>query len=236
MILFFMKTGSQHILLLSGIALTHCLCAYGQEDNRSDASLTNVFSLSQSDIKDETGQEESYYVNCLIHHVIMPETLPSDLDTNGNWGPQTNGLQLSLRFRDKSYALGGKVPALIILRNIETNSRPLLLTNSSSFYVQILVRDGADRYLQQRIEPAVKRTHDFSPIPSFPSGLASWEFDGKSEKALVLNLNRILYFNKTGHYTATAICRVYSPTDQSVSYEVVSGSAAFTISSAANGP
>lgn len=60
------------------------ICAGGQDSVQSSIGPTNVFSLTQDDIKDETGEEESYYVNCLIHHIVMPETLPSNLDTNGH--------------------------------------------------------------------------------------------------------------------------------------------------------
>jgi hypothetical protein len=62
---------------------------------------TNIFLLGPNDVRDETGSEQSFYVRRTLRHEILSETLPANLDTNGNWGMATNGLQLSLRFRKK---------------------------------------------------------------------------------------------------------------------------------------
>lgn len=229
-----MRTDASILPSILFFCLAHCVCANAQIGNQLDGSRTNVFSLTQGDIRDETGDEESYYFSCLTHHVVMPETLPSNLDTNGNWGPETNGLQLSLRFPDKKFTPGGQVPAVIILRNLEMEPRTLLLTNSGSFYFKLLVRYDSNPYLLERKQSIPRETDYNVPITGFPHGLGSSEFAPRSEKMIVLNLRRIFDLNRAGHYTAKATCRVYSQSNESVPYEVMSGLTSFTILDATN--
>jgi hypothetical protein len=230
-----MKTDA-HILLLLLFLVTapHARADGEPPSSQPNAGRTNVFSLTQSDIKDETGEEQAYYANCLTHHVTMPETLPSNLDTNGNWGPETNGLQLSLRFHDKNYTLGDQVPAIIILRNLEQTSRSLLLANSSSLWITVLLCYDSSTYSPERENFILKRRHYYLPISSPPHGLSSQKFSQMSEKMVVLDLNRLFDLKQTRNYTASAICRVYSPVTKSVLYELESGTASFSLVKATN--
>jgi hypothetical protein len=49
------------------------------------------------------------------------ESLPSDQFPEGNWGPVTNGFQLSLRLEKTSFAKGEPIPTLLLLHNASTN-------------------------------------------------------------------------------------------------------------------
>lgn len=212
------------------VAVMTCLHADAQTNGlASSVTQENTFSLSQDDIKDETGEEEGYYIRCMLHHILMPETLPAALDTNGNWGTAKNGLRLSLRFHKKQYACGEIIPAIAILRNLEDRSRTLLLTNSHSYFLALTVRYENHMMLAQRKEPAERPNRDGSSMPSPPRGLLEWRWDARSEKAVVLDLNRFFALTNAGNYTVTATCRVYSEATNSVSFEVVSGSVSFNL-------
>jgi hypothetical protein len=64
-----------------------CLRADAQTNNQySNITTTNVFSLSPNDFHDWSGQEESYYYSSLSQHIVLPETLPASEDTNDIWG------------------------------------------------------------------------------------------------------------------------------------------------------
>lgn len=217
-----------------------CLLAQAQGSALSPSvTQTNVFALSQYNIKDETGGEQAYYVHCILNHIVMPETLPADLDTNGNWGAATNGFQLSLRFRKKEFAVGEAVPAVTILRNLEYRSRTLLVTNSPSFFLKFMLFYETNSLPEEGKTngalPAIAYT-DGSSLPSPPHGFIDWTWKPRSETEVALNLNEIFDLSRAGNYTAVGICRVYSPATKAVSFEVVSGPASFAVVNSTNPP
>lgn len=215
------------LLLIHSLAL--CFVATAQSGPSASIS-TNTYSLGQNDIWDETWQEEGYWTRSLIHHFVMPETLPTDQDTNGNWGLATNGLQLSLRFRRQEYVIGEVIPAISILRNLESQPQTLLLTNSQSMFLTFLIqRDTNATYLPEVIKPIPQPTDIYMPISGPPSGLDAWKWEARSEKEIVLKLNRIFDLNQTGEYTVRVICRIYSPDTRLPLYEVSSGTTSFRI-------
>ncbi|HUA66047.1 MAG TPA: hypothetical protein VME24_09375, partial [Alphaproteobacteria bacterium] len=231
----FMKTDSCWLGL--AFAIFAALPIKAQTDGLASHGLrTNTFSLSQYDVRDETGEEVSYYMNCAIHRIAMPEILPANLDTNGNWGSATNGLQVSLRFRKREYSIGEMIPAITILRNLEGYPQALLLTNSPSFFVGLTVLYEENMPVPPLVKHEGRPLTNVSPMPSPPHGLLNWKFDASSEKEIVLDLNRFFALTNAGSYTVTAVCRVYSPLTKSPAYEVLSGSASFTLVSATNSP
>ncbi len=46
------------------------------------------------------------------------EKLPAEKDPAGNWGPLTNGIQISARLYATNFAVGDPVPAVILWRNV----------------------------------------------------------------------------------------------------------------------
>jgi hypothetical protein len=49
------------------------------------------------------------------------ESLPAEQFPEGNWGPVTNGFQLSLRFEKTNFVSGEAIMAVLLLRNTSTN-------------------------------------------------------------------------------------------------------------------
>src|SRR5665213_1653654 len=54
------------------------------------------------------------YLTQISEHKIIPEILSAEQDTNGNWGKPTDGMQLSVRFRQTQFIQEKMVPVYII--------------------------------------------------------------------------------------------------------------------------
>lgn len=67
--------------------------------------------------------EMNHYVERARKLAFIPEIMPVEQDTNGNWGALTADMQLSARFRKREYIQGDKVPVLVILRNAGETTR-----------------------------------------------------------------------------------------------------------------
>lgn len=204
--------------------------ANAQTNSQDSAyALTNTFSLDDNDIRDFLGDEEENYLRHRLHGEVMSELLPASQDTNGNWGPATNGLQLSLRFpRHDKLSVGSIVPAATVLRNLQPYTRTLLLTNSLSLYISFLVRGTNGRVPERKYEVHYPVTGTM-PIPSLPHGFVCWEFEAKSEKILEVDLNKLFDLSQPGNYFVQAVCRVYSPDTKAPIFEVRSGAVSFQI-------
>jgi hypothetical protein len=63
------------------------------------------------------------YLSSMVKNKRIPEILPAEQDTNGNWGVPTDEMQLSVRFHQPQFIAGQMVPAYIILRNLGTTNR-----------------------------------------------------------------------------------------------------------------
>lgn len=223
-----MKTNLK-LLLPSLIVIWCCeICAQIGIQQSVD-SPANTFSLDRNDIRGECRDQEYWnYTRHLMDHTVVPETLPADQDTNDLWGPPTNGMQLSVRFRNNEYTVSEGIPVISILRNLEPYSRTLTLTDSPTYYVTFLVNYGTNGLLPER---KFKEYHleDYSDMPSPPSGYFAWGWTGRSEKELVLDLNGHFNMDKPGNYFVRAVCRVYSPTNKMPLYEISSGTASFRL-------
>jgi hypothetical protein len=181
------------------------------------------------DFRDETGDEHTYYALRSALGDVIPEILPSREDTNGHWGFPANGLQLSLRFRRTEYVRGETIPAIVILRNLASLPRTLLLTNSPALYLTFTVRCGTNAYLPERQELTIKRSDYYTPPLAPPHGVLSWELESKSERVAVLNLNRIFDLSQLGEYSISAHCQVFSSPNNPPTFEVPSGEVSFKI-------
>jgi hypothetical protein len=52
----------------------------------------------------------------------IKESRPADQDPDGHWGPALDGLQLSLRFKKQAYTNGENIIAIVLIRNVSSNS------------------------------------------------------------------------------------------------------------------
>jgi hypothetical protein len=219
--------------LLFLICLAFCVQTEAQTNEQQDARLwTNTFSLTQNDIRDfeKYADVESHYVRYRVYGEAMPEFLPADQDTNGNWGPITNGLQLSLRFtRGNKYIIGDAIVAETVLRNLQPYPQTLLLTNSWAMYMTFLVRNETNGCPPERKREVYRPRDDYEPPSLPPSGFLSWPLDARSERIIAIDLNALFDLSKQGKYSVTAICRVYSPVTKLPIYEISSGAVSFTI-------
>jgi len=58
----------------------------------------------------------------------VPESRPADLDSDGNWGPLTEGVQVSIRFDKTEYTVGDPIRPRVVLRNV--SAKTLRVTGS----------------------------------------------------------------------------------------------------------
>lgn len=225
-----MKIRLALIQLLFVISIAFSTRANAQTNSQDSVNaVTNTFSLDRNDVRDFAGYEEAHYLRHLVHGEVMSELLPASQDTNGNWGPVTNGLQLSLRFmRHDKLFIGSVMPATTVLRNLEPYIQTLLLTNSLSLYISFLVRD-TNGYVPERKYEVHYPANGTMPIPALPHGLENWIFKARSEKILEVDLNHLFDLSQPGEYSVQAICRVYSPDTKVPIYEVSSGTISFQI-------
>jgi hypothetical protein len=63
------------------------------------------------------------FIRDMSNNKRIVECLPSEQDTNGNWGVPTGAMQLSVRFHQQQFITGQMVPAYIILRNLGMTNR-----------------------------------------------------------------------------------------------------------------
>ncbi len=209
---------------LTFITFVFVLCL--KANAQTNEAETNTFLLGLNDVKDFTPQQQEigYYMrNVSLHHVVIPEILPASEDTNDIWGNQTNELLLSIRFRKDKYVIGEEIPAISILRNLETNSKDLMVTDSPSIFLTFVIHNGTNEYLpkqqNQRFRPPFAPRHGFMNLTLKPRG----------EMEIVYDLNEFYDLKAPGEYTVRALCRIYSPETKTPIYEVSSGTTSFQL-------
>ena len=84
------------------------------------AQPTNAYPISEwvRSYQSAAELEWNRYGDRLQRKEVIPEILPAEQDAAGHWGQETNGLQLSLRFRQAEFARGEPVRAVLLLRNL----------------------------------------------------------------------------------------------------------------------
>lgn len=208
-------------------------CEGGSTTIVADAP-TNRFSVGQNEIWDEIGDERAAYERRAFYGVVMPETLPASQDTNDLWGVETNGFQLSLRIPGREYVVGGTVPAVTVLRNLEPYPQTLIVTNSRSLFLSFKFYLGTNECFpkpenSKKPKKPMFVVADAQSELQPPVGYWELEWGARSERISELNLSRFFDSTQPGEYTVRAVCRVYSPTNQMPLYEISSGTASFRL-------
>jgi hypothetical protein len=122
------------------------------------------------------------------------ESLPAEQFPEGNWGPVTNGFQLSLRFEKIRFARGEPIVAAMLLRNTSTN---ILKYRVAS----ITGRDGPIGFVVSDAGGAVK------PVPTGETAIISSSvavLAPSTQHKYVEQLNKRFDLQKSGCYTVYA--------------------------------
>ena len=175
----------------------------------------------------ENNQEFDYYLERERNHEPIPEILPVDKDTNGNWGNVASVFQLSLRFRQKQFEMGASVPAILVLRNLSESNSPAWVRNAlpDHGYKLTIWHDGktAVWFRRQRPLPTIYESSDF-PVTD-PMRVTLKAHRGE---LTAIELNRYFYLNDYGQYTVQAQIEVPMPDGRTMT-NLFSGIAEFEI-------
>ncbi len=78
------------------------------------------------------------------------EKLPPEKDPGGNWGPLTNGIQMSARLYITNFAVGDPVPAVILWRNAGGKTMDFSLDSRENYRFDLYLRRNG-KVLEPRI-------------------------------------------------------------------------------------
>lgn len=238
------KTQKQLVILCAGITLLANWHVYAQSNNTKayttsflsltgggnrfspDRLVTNSFPYTR--IAGDTQDDEmQYYLTQISEHRILPEIMPVEQDTNGDWGVVTDGLQLSLRFRQSEFLQGDMVPAYMILRNLGSTARKWLRNALPDNGYQFTLRQGTKVVIWMR--PQQKYIPPSYVIGGREEGDPYWYVaEPKTEGLTIVYLNRFFDLSQFGRYSLQVQIRV--PTsDGKGATNVVSGTATFEV-------
>ena len=176
------------------------------------------------------GQDDEYmnYVFDKIgHRQSIPEIMPTEQDTNGNWGALTDGMQISVRFRQPRFVQGKTVPAYIILRNLDSSPRKWWRNALPDNGYQFTLQRGTNIFNWMR--PQQKHVSPMYVIGSMDEGDPySYVAEPKTEGLTIVYLNRFFDLSQPGEYSLQVQIQV--PTaDGKGTTNVVSGTAKFEV-------
>lgn len=209
-----MKTKIQ-ILLGLGLFFSAAFCT--QVCAQSDVNIkSNIYSVSY--LSGDNTEEAIYYKSRLQHGEIIPEILPANQDTNGNWGVSMEEWQLSARFRRHEFLTNEPVWAVIILRNLNSTSRTVALSDHSYKYILL---QGTNKFIHEiKTPPRDQQREDSSE---------SWyAINMKGEGLMVVHLKDYFDLSHPGEYSFQAQIRVPKLDGKGYS-NVISGKASFQI-------
>lgn len=179
-------------------------------------SIGGLIDMSPS----ETGSSKwlQYYTYRSEIGATIPEMLPAWQDTNGNWGTQIDGMQLSLRFLHREYLEEEPISALVILRNVGLIPRSKWRYLDDSGY-QFTVCHGTNIF---RNIPTSKLPQDEGPR-SYLSII-----DSHSEEPAFVDFRKLFELGECGNYSVQAQIQVPASNGKGKT-NVVSGIATFQI-------
>ena len=144
-----------------------------------------------------SGEEESFYWLRNALNLPIPESLSSELDSEGHWGSSTNGTQISVRTRSPVYLTNGAVPALVIVRNNSTNALEYVHEDARGTGYEFKLARGTN--LQTWISP-VRRREDLMVGGNWPF---VHSLGPCSQVAFVTQLGSMFDVSEAGDYQLT---------------------------------
>lgn len=170
---------------------------------------------------------QSYLLKAVSERQILPETLPSNQDTNGNWGKPVDGMQLSVRFKQPEFTSGQMVPAHIILRNLGGKPRKWWRNSLPDNVYQFILQAGTNSFAWAR--PQAKHEPLETVIGSMDEGDPYWCIaEPQTEGLSVIYLNRFFGLSQPGEYSLRVQIAV-PQSDGKGETNVLSGTARFEI-------
>ena len=195
----------------------------------SAVAQTNRFFItdeSKSHYREEVGR---FTPEQIARAQQAKDSRPADQDPEGNWGPVTEGFQLSIRFQKNTFTNEEPITAGVIMRNLTDG----MLTIPCNYY-------GArpdTRFVLFRGKDPVYGKYDIRPGATFAERLGAsrvgtgvgWPSPPGTQRKWLIDLRR-LYDLKDGRYVIIAD-RDLLALDNSRGTNILSGKAEFSISS-----
>jgi hypothetical protein len=167
------------------------LSAVAQKDSAHHAFTTRCFPET---VGYERYSEREYLWNRLVTGETIEESKPASEDVGGNWGPPTDGLQMSVRLRRTEFLKGEPVVAVVILRNLAATNRWTYMERNPIANFEATLRCG-EKSVSWTNPPPVKPAATSSDFTSYRVKLME-----SSQFLIVVRIDEILPLAQTGDY------------------------------------
>ena len=143
----------------------------------------------------------------------IPEIMPVEIDTNGNWGEEVNELRLSVRFQHDQFDQGKKVPVYIIVRNLGISTNAWWRNGPPDYGYQFTLSYNTNTIIWRRPQQHHLTEADYEKMGVFgrmgdrhgddPEGDDPFwcKAEPHTEDLTVLDLNRFFDLHQPGQYS-----------------------------------
>jgi len=149
---------------------------------------------------DGEDEEFQYFMRDISKNTTIIETLPSEQDTNGNWGMPTDGMQLSVRFHQQQFTSGLMVPAYIILRNLGTTNRTWVRNALPDNGYKFVLRNGTNILTWLRPQ-SVPPPHTYMIDTGSEEDPYTYIAETHTQGLTIVYLNRFFDLSQPGTYS-----------------------------------
>jgi hypothetical protein len=214
-----MKINSTRILILlfAGITILAFHPAFGQTNytdtnqmvfprllgggNKFPPIRTSTNSYPYIRIGGDGGDDECLYLlRDISKNTKLIEILPSEQDTNGNWGMATDGMQLSVRFHQQQFTAGQMVSAYIILRNLGTTNRTWVRNALPDNGYKFVLRNGTNILTWLRPQ-SVPPPHTYMIDTGSEEDPYTYIAETHTQGLTIVYLNRFFDLSQPGTYS-----------------------------------
>ena len=192
--------------------------------------VTNSFPYT-SVTGDGAGNELQSYMMNLRDGKTVSEIMPFEQDTNGNWGPVTDGMQVSLRFRQSKFTLGEKILACMILRNTTSGSSNQWWRNGApDFGYQFTLRQGTNVFTWMRPQQKHLEAPTGGSRSKYPLGVDPYWYEAqpRTEGLVLAYVNRFFDLDQPGQYSMQVLINMPTMEGKGTT-GIVSGTATFEV-------